>query len=43
MGHQRWDTAPGGDRFLMVQNSDDFRLVVVENWFQELRRLVPIE
>jgi eukaryotic-like serine/threonine-protein kinase len=40
MGHQRYDVAPDG-RFLMVENSDDFRIVVVEHWTAELDRLVP--
>ena len=40
MGHQRWDVAPSG-KFLMVENSDDFRIVLVQNWLQELNRLVP--
>lgn len=39
-GHQRYDVAPDG-RFLMVENSEDFRVVVVEGFFEELRRLVP--
>jgi len=39
-GHQRYDVAPDG-RFLMVENSEDFRVVVVEGFFQELNRLVP--
>jgi len=42
MGHQRWDVAPDG-RFLMVENSDDFRIVLVQNWALELNRLVPRE
>jgi serine/threonine protein kinase len=41
MGHQRWDVAPDGDRFLMVENSQDYRIVIVQNWFEELERLVP--
>jgi hypothetical protein len=41
MGHQRWDVTPDGDNFLMVENGDDFRLVVVQNWFEELERLAP--
>ena len=41
MGHQRWDVAPGGDRFLMVENSQDYRIVIVQNWFEELERLAP--
>ncbi len=40
MGHQRWDVAPDG-RFLMVENSDDFRIVLVQNWSGELQRLAP--
>jgi hypothetical protein len=38
-GHQRWDVAPDG-RFLMVENSDDFRFVVVQGGSRELDRLV---
>ena len=38
MGHQRQDVAPDG-RFLMVENSDDFRMVLVENWTREVSRL----
>jgi len=41
-GHQRYDVAPDG-RFLMVENSEDFRIVVVEGFFQELNRLLPPE
>jgi Tol biopolymer transport system component len=41
-GHQRYDVAPDG-RFLMVENSEDFRIVVVEGFFDELNRLVPMD
>jgi Tol biopolymer transport system component len=41
-GHQRYDVAPDG-RFLMVENSEDFRIVVVEGFFPELSRLLPPE
>ena len=41
-GHQRYDVAPDG-RFLMVENSEDFRVVVVEGFFEELNRLVPTD
>ena len=41
-GHQRYDVAPDG-RFLMVENSEDFRVVVVEGFFEELKRLVPVD
>ncbi len=39
-GHQRYDVAPDG-RFLMVENSEDFRVVLVEGFFEELNRVVP--
>jgi Tol biopolymer transport system component len=39
MGHQREDIGPDG-RFLMVENSDDFSIVIVQNWPVELERLV---
>jgi len=39
MGHQREDVGPDG-RFLMVENSDDFPIVIVQNWALELGRLV---
>ena len=45
-----YDLAPDGQRFLMLksteateQSSDQTLLVVVENWFEELKRLVPTE
>ena len=41
-GHQREDVASDGRRFLMVENSDDFPIVIVQNWLEELKRLVPI-
>ena len=43
MGHQRYDVTPDGERFLMVENSDDFRIVIVQNWIEELKRLVPTD
>jgi Tol biopolymer transport system component len=39
-GHQRYDVAPDG-RFLMVENSEDFRIILVEGFFDELIRLLP--
>ena len=39
MGHQREDVSPDGRRFLMVENSDDFSIVIVQNWPLELPRL----
>jgi serine/threonine protein kinase len=40
-GHQREDIAPDGKSFLMVENTDDFGIVIVQNWTDELKRLVP--
>ena len=40
MGHQREDLSPDGRSFLMVENSDDFPIVIVQNWAVELQRLV---
>jgi eukaryotic-like serine/threonine-protein kinase len=36
MGHQREDVTSNGQSFLMVENSDDFPIVVVQNWVREL-------
>ena len=40
MGHQREDISSDGRRFLMVENSDDFPIVIVQNWPLELGRVV---
>jgi eukaryotic-like serine/threonine-protein kinase len=39
MGHQREDVTSDGRRFLMVENSDDFPIVIVQNWALELGRI----
>jgi Tol biopolymer transport system component len=39
-GHQRYDVAPDG-RFLMVENSDDFRIVLVQGFASEVARVAP--
>jgi hypothetical protein len=39
-----YDVTPDGRRFLMVRDDDDVestRIVVVLNWSEELKRLVP--
>jgi eukaryotic-like serine/threonine-protein kinase len=41
-----YDVSPDGKRFLMIKPFDDAassatRIVVVQNWFEELKRLVP--
>ena len=44
--HRMYDVTPSGQQFVMMrlppgQGEDDFRLVIVENFFEELKRLVP--
>jgi serine/threonine-protein kinase len=43
--HATYDVTVDGERFVMIRVSDsgslDEELVVVENWFEELNRLVP--
>jgi hypothetical protein len=43
-GGRTYDVSPDGSRFLMVRVGDQSStpLVVVLNWFEELRRLAPI-
>lgn len=41
MGHQRYDVSPDGQSFLMVENRDDFPIIVVQSFTKELERLVP--
>ncbi len=41
-----YDIAPDGDRFLMLKDSDEgagVGIVVILNWFEELKRLVPTD
>ena len=46
-----WDVHPDGDRFLMIETADETlegeapaaQIVMVENWFEELNRLVPTD
>ena len=42
-----YDIFPDGARFLMVKDAPDQRstadIILVQNWFQELERLVPTE
>ena len=47
---RQWDLAPGGERFVIVNPGDlaasdvsQPRIVVVLNWFDELKRLVPVK
>jgi len=44
-GGRAYDVSPDGERFLMLKPVDDVaamrRVIIVENWFEELRRLAP--
>jgi hypothetical protein len=46
-GQQTYDVSPDGQRFLMIKNADAEgkvsppQIIVVQNWDQELKRLVP--
>jgi len=46
-GGRTYDVTPNGRRFLMIQQRDPLpqpvltHVVLVQNWFDELRRLVP--
>jgi hypothetical protein len=41
-----YDLSPDGQRFLMIARAEEAqrpRLLLVENWFEELRRLASVE
>ena len=41
---RNYDISPDGQRFLMIQREQDLvptEIIVVLNWFEELKRLVP--
>ena len=43
-GHAGYDVAPDGESFVMIEQSRDQPLTeihIVQNWLQELKRLVP--
>ncbi|MDA2933959.1 hypothetical protein MYX82_06405 [Acidobacteria bacterium AH-259-D05] len=42
-GFQYYDISPDGKKFLMVKPSEQesSQIHIVENWFEELKRLVP--
>ncbi len=42
---RHYDVAPDGERFIVVQGVERGRneVVVVQNWFEELKRLVPTD
>ncbi len=47
-GHRRpeYDITPDGERFLMIKEGGaagaPSQIIVVENWFEELRQRVPV-
>jgi len=45
-GNRSYDVSRDGQRFLMLKESEDqaaaTQLIVVHNWFEELKRLVPV-
>jgi len=46
-GGPNYDVSPDGDRFLMIRPVEDAsatpQIIVVQNWFEELKRLAPVE
>ena len=48
LAFRHWDVAPDGQRLLMIKRSsaattdDQLEIIVVQNWFEELKRLVPV-
>ena len=45
-GRRYYDVSPNGQRFLMIDTADagaeSTEINVVQNWLQELKRLVPV-
>ena len=45
---RNYDVSPDGERFLMIREGtateafEASQIIVVQNWFEELRRLVPV-
>lgn len=46
-GDSSYDVSPDGEQFLMIKQIEDAsaasQIIIVENWFEELRRLAPTE
>ena len=49
-GPQWYDVSPDGQQFLMIreggsssETADQLTVTVIQNWFEELTRLVPVE
>lgn len=48
-GNRTYDIHPDGGRFIMIKKADQLRIadssddiIVIENWFEELKRLAPV-
>ncbi len=47
-GARRYDVSPDGQRFLMLTEAGAElgrtpQIIVVQNWFEELKRLAPVD
>ena len=46
-GGANYDVSPDGERFLMIKQVENSavtpQIIIVENWFTELKRLAPTE
>ena len=44
LGYQYYDISPDGQRFLMIREAGagQGQINVIQNWFEELKRLVPV-
>ncbi len=46
--HRHWDVSPDGRRFLMLRqtgaatNEGELEIVLIQNWFEELKARVPV-
>ena len=38
-----WDVAPDGSHAIAVEQRPPPRMILVQNWFEELKRLVPTD
>ena len=44
IGWREYDVSPDGQRFLMIgAKGVRLELIIVHNWFEELKRLVPVQ
>ncbi len=46
VGSRNYDISPDGETFMLIERTEEFsptRVEVVLNWFEELKRLVPVD